>query len=223
MIARYDFHGRTALITGGAGGIGAAVARALQSGGAQVATFDSRATDLDGVLAIEGDVRRSEDVDAAVARVGAELGPLDIAVCAAGVSGDSLATVDVGDEEWRRVFAINCDGVFFTNRAAARVMVPHGYGRIVNVASIAGKEGNPTLMPYSASNGIRRVRLRPDALGSSTRQSPSSRATGCFGLSMIVAATKQCVAPSSSGTSLQAAARKASGSQSRQSSSTSDP
>ena len=149
--ARYDFQGRTALITGGAGGIGAAVARTLQSGGARVATFDSRPADLDGVLAIDGDVRRSEDVDAAVARVGAELGPLDIAVCAAGVSGDSLATVDVGDEEWRRVFRVNCDGVFFTNRAAARVMVPRGYGRIVNVASIAGKEGNPMAAAYSAS------------------------------------------------------------------------
>jgi 2-dehydro-3-deoxy-L-rhamnonate dehydrogenase (NAD+) len=151
MSARYDFEGRTALITGGAGGIGAAVARMLQADGARVATLDSRPAEIDGVLAIDGDVRRSEDVDAAVARVGAELGPLDIAVCAAGVSGDSLATVDVGDDEWRRVFAINCDGVFFTNRAAARVMVPRGYGRIVNVASIAGKEGNPMAAAYSAS------------------------------------------------------------------------
>jgi 3-oxoacyl-[acyl-carrier protein] reductase len=149
--ARYDFHGRTALVTGGAGGIGAAVARTLQGGGAQVATLDVRARDGGGVLAIEGDVRRSADVEAAVARVEDELGALDIAVCAAGVSGDSLATVDVGDEEWRRVFSINCDGVFFTNRAAARVMVPRGYGRIVNVASIAGKEGNPMAAAYSAS------------------------------------------------------------------------
>ena len=151
MSAQYDFHGRTALVTGGAGGIGAAVARTLQSAGARVATLDSRPADLDGVLAIDGDVRRSQDIDAAVARVGAELGPLDIAVCAAGVSGDSLATVDVGDDEWHRVFAINCDGVFFTNRAAARVMVPRGYGRIVNIASIAGKEGNPMAAAYSAS------------------------------------------------------------------------
>ena len=151
MSATYDFAGRTALITGGAGGIGDAVARTLQAGGARVATFDSRRAVLDGALAIEGDVRRSEDIDAAVSQVGAELGPLDIAVCAAGVSGDSLATADVSDEEWRRVFAINSDGVFFTNRAAARVMVPRGYGRIVNVASIAGKEGNPMAAAYSAS------------------------------------------------------------------------
>jgi 3-oxoacyl-[acyl-carrier protein] reductase len=86
-----------------------------------------------------------------VRRVEEELGPLDILVCAAGVSGDSLRTVEVSDEEWRRVFAINCDGVFYACRAAARVMVPRGYGRIVNIASIAGKEGNPMATAYSAS------------------------------------------------------------------------
>jgi 3-oxoacyl-[acyl-carrier protein] reductase len=151
VAASYDFAGRTALITGGAGDIGAAVARALQSGGAQVATLDLRRAELDGVLALTGDVSSSDDVDAAIARVEAELGPLDIAVCAAGVGGESLRTADVTDEEWRRVLAINCDGVFFANRAAARVMVPRGYGRIVNVASIAGKEGNPMAAAYSAS------------------------------------------------------------------------
>jgi 2-dehydro-3-deoxy-L-rhamnonate dehydrogenase (NAD+) len=146
-----EFEGRTALVTGGAGDIGAAAARRLQSGGARVATLDLRAADIGGVLGLTGDVSSSSDVDTAVARVQAELGPLDILVCAAGVSGDSLPTVDVPDEEWRRVFAINSDGVFFANRAAARVMVPRGYGRIVNVASIAGKEGNPMAAAYSAS------------------------------------------------------------------------
>jgi 2-dehydro-3-deoxy-L-rhamnonate dehydrogenase (NAD+) len=147
----YDFNGRTALITGGAGDIGAAVVRRLQAGGARVATFDSRLADVDGVLAITGDVRRSEEVDAAVATVSEELGPLDIAVCAAGVSGESLRTTEIDDGEWRRVLSINCDGVFYANRAAARVMVPRAYGRIVNIASIAGKEGNPMAAAYSAS------------------------------------------------------------------------
>jgi 3-oxoacyl-[acyl-carrier protein] reductase len=151
VAARYDFEGRTALITGGAGDIGAAVARRLKSSGASVATLDVRAAEIDGVLALTGDVTRSDDVDAAVRRIEAELGPLDVAVCAAGVAGDSLRTVEVSDEEWHRVFAINCDGVFFTNRAAARAMVARGYGRIVNVASIAGKEGNPMAAAYSAS------------------------------------------------------------------------
>lgn len=147
----YDFTGRTALITGGAGDIGAAVARRILGAGGRVATLDLRPAALDGVLAISGDVSRSEQVERAVERVEAELGPLHIAVCAAGVSGDSLRTTEVSDDEWRRVFAINCDGVFFANRAAARVMVPRGYGRIVNVASIAGKEGNPMATAYSGS------------------------------------------------------------------------
>ena len=86
-----------------------------------------------------------------MARAERELGPLDAVVCCAGTAGDSLRTVDVTDEEWRRVFALNCDGVFYFNRAAARVMVPRGCGRIVNIASIAGKEGNPMAAAYSAS------------------------------------------------------------------------
>jgi 2-dehydro-3-deoxy-L-rhamnonate dehydrogenase (NAD+) len=146
-----EFEGRTGLITGGGGDIGSAAARRLQSSGARVATLDLAATTLDGALGLAGDVSRSEDVDAAVHRVEAELGPLDILVCAAGVSGESLRTTDVPDDEWQRVFAINSDGVFFANRAAARVMIPRGYGRIVNVASIAGKEGNPMAAAYSAS------------------------------------------------------------------------
>jgi NAD(P)-dependent dehydrogenase (short-subunit alcohol dehydrogenase family) len=146
-----SFAGRTALISGGAGDIGAAAARRFLAAGAQVATLDLRPAELEGVLALTGDVSRASDVDAAVARVESELGPLDIAVCAAGVGGESLRTVDVPDEEWHRVFAINSDGVFFVNRAAARVMVPRGYGRIVNIASIAGKEGNPMAAAYSAS------------------------------------------------------------------------
>ena len=72
-------------------------------------------------------------------------------VCSAGVSGDSLHTVDVGDDEWRRVMAINADGTFFANRAVIAGMTERNYGRIVNVASIAGKEGNPMAAAYSAS------------------------------------------------------------------------
>jgi 3-oxoacyl-[acyl-carrier protein] reductase len=148
----YDFRGRTALVTGGASGIGAAAADLLRSSGGRVAVLDLRPTGLhEDVLAIEGDVGRSADVDRAVAQVVDELGGLDVLVCSAGVGGDSLPTVDVGDDEWRRVFAINCDGTFFCNRAALRVMIGRGYGRIVNVASIAGKEGNPQAGAYSAS------------------------------------------------------------------------
>jgi 3-oxoacyl-[acyl-carrier protein] reductase len=92
-------------------------------------------------------------VDAAVERVEGELGPIDVLVCSAGVPGASLPTVEVTDEEWRRVLAINADGVFFCNRAVLPGMIERGYGRIVNVASIAGKEGNPMAGAYSASKG----------------------------------------------------------------------
>ena len=145
------FGGRVALVTGASRGIGAAVAQRMRDEGARVASLDLQADAPEGVLGIAGDVARSEDVGAAVARAQAELGPIDILVCSAGVPGESLPTVDVTDAEWRRVMGINADGVFFCNRAVLPGMVERGYGRIVNVASIAGKEGNPMAAAYSAS------------------------------------------------------------------------
>jgi 3-oxoacyl-[acyl-carrier protein] reductase len=149
-VNRYDFEGRVALVTGGASGIGAATVERLRAGGARVAVFDLNAADGD-VLSIQGDVTRSDNVDAAVARVVDELGGLDVLVNAAGISGQSLRTVDVTDDEWLRVFGINAHGTFYFCRAAVRVMTERGYGRIVNVASIAGKEGNPMAAAYSGS------------------------------------------------------------------------
>jgi NAD(P)-dependent dehydrogenase (short-subunit alcohol dehydrogenase family) len=147
-----DFEGSVALVSGGASGIGAATVALLRERGAEVAVFDLDAAGVPtGVLGIAGDVTDSRAVDEAVRRTEAELGPLVAVICCAGTGGESLHTVDVSDEEWGRVFAINSDGVFFFNRAAARVMVPRGKGRIVNVASIAGKEGNPMAAAYSAS------------------------------------------------------------------------
>ncbi|HEY9457515.1 MAG TPA: SDR family oxidoreductase [Gaiella sp.] len=145
------FSGRIALVTGAASGIGDAVARRLVAEGAAVASLDLEAHASDGILGLAGDVSSSSEVEAAVERVERELGPLDVLVCSAGVPGASLGTLDVTDEEWRHVLAVNADGVFFCNRAAAARMVPRGYGRIVNVASIAGKEGNPMAAAYSAS------------------------------------------------------------------------
>jgi NAD(P)-dependent dehydrogenase (short-subunit alcohol dehydrogenase family) len=156
-VAVYDQSGRVALVTGGASGIGRAAAARLGGDRARVAILDQDANAVAaaaqelGALAIAADVTDSAQVIDAVARVERELGRLDVLVCSAGVGGDSLRTVDVPDEEWRRVFAVNCDGVFYCNRAAIPGMVDRGYGRIVNVASIAGKEGNPMAAAYSAS------------------------------------------------------------------------
>jgi 3-oxoacyl-[acyl-carrier protein] reductase len=145
------FSGRVALVTGASSGIGAATATRLAREGAKVASLDLSASAPGGVLAVVGDVTSSTAVAGAVADVEATLGPIDVLVCSAGIPGRSLRTVEVDDEEWRRVMAINLDGVFFCNRAVIPGMVERGYGRIVNVASIAGKEGNPMAAAYSAS------------------------------------------------------------------------
>jgi 3-oxoacyl-[acyl-carrier protein] reductase len=151
MTNDHRFSGRVALVTGGSSGIGLAVAQRLLREGAAVATLDLHANGPDGALALAGDVSDSTQLEAAVARAEAELGPLDVLVCSAGIPGRSLRTVDVDDAEWRRVLAVNTDGVFFANRTVLGGMVERGYGRIVNVASIAGKEGNPMAAAYSAS------------------------------------------------------------------------
>jgi 2-dehydro-3-deoxy-L-rhamnonate dehydrogenase (NAD+) len=146
-----DFRGRVALVTGGSSGIGAATAKRLLAEGARVATLDVQDHPPEGVLGLVADVTDSAQVNDAVRRVEGEVGPLDILVCSAGVSGASLPTVEVTDEEWHRTMAINADGVFFCNRAVLPGMIERGYGRIVNVSSIAGKEGNPMAAAYSAS------------------------------------------------------------------------
>ena len=151
MANDHRFSGRVAFVTGAASGIGAAAARRLLEEGARVATFDLRGDAPEGALALLGDVAASADVAAAVDRAEEELGPIDVLVCSAGIPGASLRTQDVGDDEWKRVLAINADGVFWCNRALAPRMAERGYGRIVNVASIAGKEGNPMAAAYSAS------------------------------------------------------------------------
>ena len=138
MTNRYGFEDKVALVTGGASGIGAATVARLRAGGADVRVFD---------LANGEDVRDSAQLDAAIEG----LSRLDILVCSAGVAGDSVNTEEISDDEWNRVLSINLNGVFYANRAAVRKMKPAGYGRIVNIASIAGKEGNPMAAAYSAS------------------------------------------------------------------------
>jgi NAD(P)-dependent dehydrogenase (short-subunit alcohol dehydrogenase family) len=145
------FLGKVALVTGGSSGIGLATAERLLREGGRVATLDIHAASPKDALALAADVADSGQVEAAVTRVEAELGPIDILVCSAGIPGRSLPTLEVDDAEWKRVLAVNADGVFYCNRAVLAGMVERGYGRIVNVASIAGKEGNPMAAAYSAS------------------------------------------------------------------------
>src|SRR6476619_3564645 len=138
MANHFDFQGRVALVTGGASGIGAATVERLRAGSAEVHIFD---------LANGADVRDVAQLTSAIER----LRRLDVLVCSAGVAGDSIHTEEISDEEWNRVLSINLNGAFYANRAAVRKMKPAGYGRIVNIASIAGKEGNPMAAAYSAS------------------------------------------------------------------------
>jgi 2-dehydro-3-deoxy-L-rhamnonate dehydrogenase (NAD+) len=148
-VNHYDFTGRVALVTGGASGIGAAAGKRLEAGGAKVAVFDRQAAN--GYFSIQGDVSRSADLEDAVRRTESQLGPIDVLVNSAGISGESLPTVEVPDEEWERVMAVNANGAFYACRAVLPGMIERGYGRLVLVASIAGKEGNPMAAAYSAS------------------------------------------------------------------------
>ncbi len=137
---KLDFAGRTAVVTGGAQGIGAAIAERLRSSGATVIVWD-----LDGSPKV--DVSDPASIDRALST----LGSVDILVNNAGIAGLNKPTVDYPIEEWERVLRINLTSQFLCCRAVAPRMVKAGYGRIVNIASIAGKEGNPNAVAYSAS------------------------------------------------------------------------
>jgi 2-dehydro-3-deoxy-L-rhamnonate dehydrogenase (NAD+) len=157
MAEFFDLSGRVALVTGGGQGIGAGIARRLAAAGARVAVFDAQdeaagaiAAELGG-LAVVGDVRSEDDVVGAVRRVGEAMGPPEILVNNAGITGRAVASWELEAGEVREVFEVNVLGPFLFCKAVVPGMIARGYGRIVNVASVAGKEGNPTLLPYSAS------------------------------------------------------------------------
>jgi 3-oxoacyl-[acyl-carrier protein] reductase len=141
---RLDFAGRTAVVTGGMQGIGAAIVKRLQDSGAKVAVWD-----LDGSPKV--DVADPSSIDSALKKTLSELGRIDVLVNNAGIAGKNVPTVDYPIEEWERVLRINLTSQFLTCRAVAPHMVKAKYGRIVNIASVAGKEGNPNAVAYSAS------------------------------------------------------------------------
>jgi 3-oxoacyl-[acyl-carrier protein] reductase len=159
MPTTYDFHDRTAIVTGGAQGIGRAIAERLAKGGATVWLWDrdialakATAVELGSIgkaIASPVDVTDLAQVEAAAKAI--DGGRIDILVNNAGISGANLPTWEYPPEEWARVLAINLTGVFNCCHAVAPMMIAQNYGRIVNIASIAGKEGNPNAVAYSAS------------------------------------------------------------------------
>ena len=153
------FEGRTAIVTGAASGIGRDVAGRLRAEGARISLWDVNAAALASASDELGapdshavDTAAEDQVEEAMKRsVEALGGRLDIMVASAGITGPNSAAKDYPADDWRKVININVNGVFFCNRAAIRVMERADYGRIVNVASVAGKEGNPNASAYSAS------------------------------------------------------------------------
>ena len=155
---RIDLDGRVAVITGGAGGIGRATAQRMAASGATVVLWDYHAANLDGsAQASPGEIAFALDVtdEAAVARTTeatmARCGRIDILVNAAGITAPKTTILESSLAEWKRIFDINVMGTYLASRAVGRHMVAADYGRIVNLASIAGKEGNPFSAAYSAS------------------------------------------------------------------------
>jgi NAD(P)-dependent dehydrogenase (short-subunit alcohol dehydrogenase family) len=137
---KLDFAGRNAVVTGGMQGIGAAIVKRLKASGANVTVWD-----LDGTPRV--DVSDPRSIDKALQG----LNKIDVLVNNAGVAGQNVPTVDYPIEEWERVLRVNLTSQFLCCRAVAPKMVKAKYGRIVNIASVAGKEGNPNAVAYSAS------------------------------------------------------------------------
>jgi 2-dehydro-3-deoxy-L-rhamnonate dehydrogenase (NAD+) len=153
----FRLDGRVAVVTGGGQGIGEAIARRLAAAGARLAVFDlsresaERVASAASGLALAGDVTAEDDVARALDAVRRELGRVDILVNNAGITGKAGRTWELTRADLERVLAVNLVGPFLWCRAVLPDMLRQRYGRVVNVASIAGKEGNPTLGPYSAS------------------------------------------------------------------------
>lgn len=156
---RIDLEGQVAVVTGGAQGIGLAIARRLIESGAKVSLWDMSTTAIDAACDLLGDAAGGKVVDvtdfAGLARthaeVEAETGPVSILVNSAGIAGGNAPLEDYDIEEWRRVVEVNLNGTFYVNKAVIPSMKARNYGRIVNISSVAGKEGNPKLSAYSAA------------------------------------------------------------------------
>ena len=154
-----DFAKRTAVVTGGAAGIGFAIAQRLSQSGATIALWDRDPAALAraeaalprGTLTQALDVADADAVARAAQDAERALGRIDVLVCSAGIAGPNFTTWEYPLDAWRQVIDVNLNGLFYCNRAVVPIMRKNDYGRIVNIASIAGKEGNPAASAYSAS------------------------------------------------------------------------
>ena len=161
MSNKIDLGGRNAVITGGAQGIGRAIVERFLDSGANVAIWDrdtqlaqKTAKELEKrgkVIAVSVDVTNYKDVERARDETVKAFGRIDVLVNNAGIAGANTTTWEYPIEEWRRVMSINLDGPFHCCKAIAPLMIAQNYGRVVNIASVAGKEGNPNAPAYSAS------------------------------------------------------------------------
>ena len=156
----YDFSEQTAVITGGCNGIGAAVVKKLVHSGARVCIWDMNIEDCDREIdalsadicqKVQTDVSNFDSVTAALTQTNSVFGTVDVLINSAGIAGPTYSLADYPIDQWRKVQAVNLDGTFHCCKVVVPEMIGSGYGRIVNIASVAGKEGNPNASAYSAS------------------------------------------------------------------------
>lgn len=185
------FKDQVAVITGGASGVGREVAARLTQEGAKVVLWDMNADALAEAKATTGavgtaelDVTDADAVHAAAIAVAEELGRIDVLVASAGITGATVPVQEFPLDSWRRVIDINLNGLFYCCRAVIPHMLKNDYGRIVNVSSVAGKEGNPNASAYSASKAgvigftkslgkeLAKTGIRVNALTPATFKSP---------------------------------------------------